>query len=341
MLIQQIIRYYHIIEQISSCDSIMKDKPILPPIAKKKFEKIYGLAGNHSGIQICSWTKRAIRDKGVCYKQIFYGAECHRCAQMSPALAWCQENCIFCWRPMEWMKQIKMDPKQVDEPEEIIQKTVEARKKLIVGIGGAHDVNKKLFQESLNKFPSHWAISLSGEPTIYPKLAEMIKQLKSNPEVKTVYLVTNGQEPKRLKELKKKKSLPTQLYISVSAPNEILFKKINKSLYEDGWKKLLESLEFLSKVGCSTVIRFTVIKGLNDKDEYLEEYAKLFEKSKTRFIEVKSYMFIGLSRDRLKIENMPYYKDIVEYSKKLAKHLPNYKIVDAHPPSRIVLFKRK
>lgn len=317
-----------------------KNKITLSPKVREIYGKIYGIAGNHSGVQICSWTKKAIRNKGICYKQIFYGVDCHKCCQMSPALAWCQENCIFCWRPMEWMKKIIMNENEVDGPEDIINSLVEERKKLIVGIGGAHDVNKKLFQESWKEFPSHWAISLSGEPTIYPKLSELIGFLKKNKEVKSVFLVTNGQEPDHLKKMAKEGNLPTQLYISLDAPNKTLFNKINKSLYKDGWKRLSKTLSLISKFKCRRVIRFTLIKGLNNGEEYLKDYAKLFEKSKADFIEVKAYMFLGLSRKRLKIENMPFHEDALDYSKKLKKLLKNYKIINQHRPSRIVLLKR-
>ena len=108
-------------------------------VRERYLSAAYGIAGNHSGVQMCGWMRKALRGQGVCYKQKFYGVECHRCCQMSPALAWCQENCVFCWRPMEWMRKISMGDEEVDSPEEIIEKTVEARKKVMSGVGGADD----------------------------------------------------------------------------------------------------------------------------------------------------------------------------------------------------------
>ncbi len=36
--------------------------------ARKRYESAtYGIAGNHSGVQICGWTRKALRRKGVCY----------------------------------------------------------------------------------------------------------------------------------------------------------------------------------------------------------------------------------------------------------------------------------
>jgi tRNA wybutosine-synthesizing protein 1 len=322
-------------------DSFKNGKITFADYVKKKFGNSYGLVGNHSGVQICSWTRKALRGKGICYKQKFYGIDCHRCCQMSPALAWCQENCIFCWRPMEWMKKIEMGEDEVDAALEIIEGSVTARRKLISGVGGADDANQKMWRESFDKFPSHWAISLSGEPTIYPKLGELIELLTKHSEVKSVFLVTNGQEPKALLLLAERKQLPTQLYVSVDAANEEMFKKVNKSLHKNGWKRLNETLELLPKLRCRRVLRFTLIKGLNDDEKLMPEYAALFEKSEADFIEVKGYMFLGESRRRLKFDNMPTHEYIVDWSKKFAKQLSNYKMINEDRLSRITLFKRK
>ncbi len=296
----------------------------------------YGIAGSHSAVQICSWTRKSLRGQGVCYKQKFYGVDCHRCAQMSPAFAWCQECCVHCWRPAEWMKK-KMG--RIDDPQLIIDETVEKRKILMAGIGGAEDADRTLFYESFRKFPSHWAISLSGEPTIYPKLGEMVELLRKNKEVKSIFIVTNGQEPQVIESLKKKGQLPTQLYVSVSAPNKELFKKLNRSVYQDGWERLNRTLEMLQSLGCRTVIRLTLMRGINDSG--MKEFAVLFEKSGADFIEVKSYMFLGLSRDRLKKYNMPEYKYLREWCDELSSMLNSYEIADEDPVSRVVLFKRK
>lgn len=309
---------------------------------KKRYQSAtYGIAGNHSGVQICSWTRKALRGQGVCYKQKFYGVDCHRCCQMSPSLAWCQENCVYCWRPMEWMRKIKMSDEEVDSPEEIIEKTVLARKIVMSGIGGAEDVERKLFDESFNNFPSHWAISLSGEPTIYPKLGELIRKLREHKEVKSIFVVTNGQEPDAIAKLAKEKNLPTQLYLSLSAPNQELFNKINRSVYADGWQRLNRTIDMFGKLRCRTVIRLTLIKDQNDKQEHFKEYEKLLEKARPDFIEVKSYMFLGLSRARLKKENMPYYEYLKQWCDGLNQYLTSYSIVAEDATSRVVLFKRK
>ena len=123
-------------------------KKVVDSLEKKQ----YGVYG-HSAVQICGWTKKALTGKGVCYKTKFYGIDCHSCMEMSPAAMWCQENCSFCWRPMEFMKNIEIDPNQVDEPKDIIDNLTAMRKKLLTGFGGHKDTNRKFWE--LSQTPTH------------------------------------------------------------------------------------------------------------------------------------------------------------------------------------------
>ncbi|MCJ2534253.1 MAG: 4-demethylwyosine synthase TYW1, partial [Candidatus Thermoplasmatota archaeon] len=56
----------------------------------------------------------------------------------------------------------------------------------------------------------------------------------------TTFLVTNGTTPKILEKLD---HLPTQLYVSVVAPDKEAYKKICSPLISDGWGKLNRTLE--------------------------------------------------------------------------------------------------
>jgi tRNA wybutosine-synthesizing protein 1 len=318
----------------------VKGADSLTPVQKAKWAKSYGIVGRHSSVDVCEWTKKSLVNKGMCYKNVFFGIDTHRCAEMSPATAWCGERCLFCWRPMEWYYRTKMG-KKIDEPGMIVEKAVEARKKLIAGFRGNPKANAKLVNESYGMFPSHWAISLSGEPTLYPKLPELVKELRKHKEVRSIFIVSNGQEPDMLLKMKAMDALPTQLYISVAAPNRELFRKINRSAYWNGWERLKMTLAILPKLNCRRVLRFTLIKGINDDKAFLPEYANLFERSKADFIEIKAFMFLGQSRKRLKQENMPMHSEVKAFSKRLLKFLKTYKMQNEHEISRIVLLKRK
>jgi len=105
-----------------------------------------------------------------------------------------------------------------DKPQDIIKGIIDERKKLMNGYGGNKKARDK-FQEALN--PTLFTFSLTGEPTLYPLLGEMIKYLRGLGKI--TFLVSNGLNPNVIKKLEKSKSLPTQLVISLNAPNKRLY----------------------------------------------------------------------------------------------------------------------
>jgi tRNA wybutosine-synthesizing protein 1 len=63
----------------------------------------------------------------------------------------------------------------VDEPDAIVENLLQERRRLLTGFYGHKKYDKGKLDESL--FPQHYAISLSGEPTMYPKLPALIRYL--------------------------------------------------------------------------------------------------------------------------------------------------------------------
>ncbi len=308
---------------------------------KRLEEKQYRICGNHSAVQLCSWTKKSLVDKGVCYKEYFYGVDCHRCSQMSPSALYCNHNCIFCWRPMEYMGPNEF--KEYDEPQEIIDSCVKRKRELLSGYPGNPKANQKKVREALDLFPSHWAISLSGEPTLYPKLGEMIDALKANPEVRSVFVVTNGEEPQVLKKLMENNQLPHQLYISVESAFLNKYLQICQPVLKDGWQRLNQSLSLIEQITkkARVVLRITMIKGLNDSEKDAKGFAELIDRYKPDFVEIKAYMFLGYSRKRLKIENMPIHEEVKKFSNKILGYSQEFRYESEYVASRIVLLKRR
>lgn len=302
-------------------------------------KKHYGIFGKHSAVEICSWNKKALRGQGVCYKQKFYNVDCHRCAQITPTVINCHLNCSFCWRPSEYMKEWKMDEKLLDKPDDVIEGLFKERIKLLTGFKGNPKVDIKKYNEAT--IPTHVAISLSGEPTIYPLLGDMIKYLKKKKEMRSIFVVTNGMEPDRLLEMNKNKALPTQLYLSVVACNEKMHQKINRTKIKDSWKRLNKTIEIYPDLKCRKVIRFTLIKGMNDSLEDIDKFIEIFEKSNTDYLEIKAYMYLGASRDNLKEENMPSHKEVIDFSKEIEKRSKLFKVHNEQKESRIILLKNK
>jgi len=292
----------------------------------------YRIVGKHSAVKLCHWLKKSILDENFCYKQKFYGISSHRCLQFTPAVVWCSQRCLYCWRNTEQTLGYKMNMKDCDEPEFIVEEAIKAQRILLTGYGGIPErINKRKFKEAQN--PNQVAISLSGEPTIYPKISELIEEF-SNRNF-TTFLVTNGTFPEVLEELR----LPTQLYVSLTAPNREIYKKICNPIIPDGWERINETLNlFPSLSETRRVIRITLVKGWNDKK--VENYANLIEKSETDFVEIKSYMFLGGSRRRLNLENMPSFEYVKDFAEKINENL-SYKLKDSKEDSRVVLLSKK
>ncbi len=311
-------------------------------IYKKTEEKLrnaqYGV-WNHSTVDVCHWTKKALKGEGICYKRKFFGIETHRCMEFSPAGMYCHHRCIYCWRPTEFYNKVEMKSDEVDESEDIINHLLEERRKLLSGFGGNEKVDKEILKEAFK--PSHFAISLSGEPTLYPKLPELIKYLKSLPETKSIFLVTNGEEPEMLWRLEREDALPTQVYLSLNAGTKKTFEKISCPVVRDGWNKIMESLNFIKETNTRTVIRITLIRGMNTHEEEIKAIAELIKRANPHFVEAKSYMHVGYSTVRLKEDHMLDHKEVVEWMNKLLKYLPDFELMDEHKESRIIIIQNK
>lgn len=218
-----------------------------------------------------------------------------------------------------------------DEPSDIIGGCIEAQRNLINGFPGEASLNLKKFKEAQD--PKFWAISLAGEPTIYSKLGSLIGELKKKKNC--TFLVTNGLFPKQIEGLD---NLPTQLYVSLAAPNKEVYKKTDRPMLGDYWERLNNTLELLPSLDTRTVLRITAVKDFNMLDA--EGYVELIKKADPMFIEVKAYMFVGSSRQRLSIKNMPRHFEIKEFAEKICEK-SGLNIIDEKKESRVVLLAEK
>lgn len=323
-------------ETVESGDDFIHIKPmILSQLKKAK----YGVA-DHGTVELCHWTKKSFRNEGDCYKHKFYGISTHRCMEFSPAGMFCENRCVYCWRPMEFYSAMKMPPEKVAPPDIVLSKLMRERERLIMGHYGDSRNDEKKLDESL--LPTHYAISLSGEPTMYPQLPELIKYLKQLSSTKSIFLVTNGQEPEMLERLRDEDALPTQLYLSTNAPNEEIFHAVNRPKYKDAWDRWNSSLELLSDLdNTRTVLRITLIRDYNDSDLLIPQYAEMANRGNVHFIEAKSYMHIGRSTNRLERINMLDISEVRHFAKKLADQSGMYSQMDESEVSRIVVLQNQ
>ena len=97
---------------------------------------------------------------------------------------------------------------------------INSREELEVLINRALTTPDEIMQaHSEAMIPNHAAISLDGEPLLYPKMSEFIKEFKNRSM--TTFIVTNGTLPSKLSNLD---NLPSQLYVTLPAPTEEIYK---------------------------------------------------------------------------------------------------------------------
>ncbi len=71
-----------------------------------------------------------------------------------------------------------------------------------------------------------------------------------------------------------------------------------------------------------------------------EKYAAILQDSGASFVEVKGYMYLGYSRNRLVRENMPEHERVRSFAEKIAAAC-DYRIKDENILSRVVCLERK
>ncbi|MCF3653002.1 MAG: 4-demethylwyosine synthase TYW1 [Aigarchaeota archaeon] len=289
----------------------------------------YRVVGRHSAVKICHWTRSVLRGGKNCYKG-WYGIRSHRCLQMTPSLQYCNMMCIFCWRH-HTINRVTGVGGEWDRPEDILDGLIREQRQLLSGFKGNPIVDRKLFDEAME--PRHVAISLDGEPTIYPYLADMVKLVKSRGM--TAFLVTNGTNPDRLMELVEENAEPTNLYISLYGPDPETHRMLCRPLIPDSWERLMRSLRVMREFQKSVkVVRLIMINDYTIQDP--EKYAELIRIGEPDFIECKGYMHVGESQKRDEEGGDASLHEIRPFAMKLADAL-GYEYLAEDRPSRVSL----
>ncbi|KAL0231900.1 hypothetical protein PCE1_002897 [Barthelona sp. PCE] len=292
----------------------------------------YKVVGSHSAVKLCDWTKKYLLDGSYCYKQQFYNIGTGKCMQMSTNAA-CSNRCVFCWRHQRtpiYQDEWKWD---MDNAEDLLTQCLKAQHHLIKERQGIAGVDMGRLTDSLDI--KHCALSLVGEPLLYPEVNTFINQLHGMGI--STFLVTNGQHPQAIADL----TPVTQLYLSVDASNSQALKAIDRPVYKDYWERLLASLDILSARPERTVIRLTCVRHMNIEPRFLEEYGELINRGRPDFIELKGLSYVGHARDALEWENVTSISQLCEMTKRLLPFIPEYELISVHPRSRAVCLARK
>ena len=397
----------------------------------------------HSAIKPCHWqiqkllTGRANRN---CYKG-YCGIPSELCIQNTPALPFCNHQCVFCWRDIEnatfgfeW-KGIADSPKvlvneMIRHSQNLIFEHITLKRSLFnldlmhkvlylyldhvlqekswilrfdeVQLSKLLDVSRtkvhravlllkncgilqnpdgdfynfhpsihKTLQSSQDvdalirrdittkkeieqvfesaKHPKHAAISLAGEPTLYPHIGELVAEFRKRKMC--TFIVTNGTTPDVIRKLWKEGNLPTQLYVTLPAPSKLDFIKITRPLSKNNWEKLMETLALLPQLPCRTVIRITAVKYLNINLDMVPLYVDLLQKNTPDFIDIKGFTVeahalelekrLGKFADGHELrEFAPEFDDLFEFATKL-KELGGFDILETHRASKDILLRGK
>lgn len=278
---------------------------------------------DHGAVKLCHWMKESLIRGRSCYKQDFYGIKSHRCLQMTTAFNECSHACLFCWR----VQGRDYEVNDWAEPKDLLDNLIEMQRSLITGFKGDPRCSLEMYEEARN--PNQVAISLAGEPIVYPYLSDFLKECHSRGMM--TFLVTNGTYPERLAELD---VLPRQLYVTVAAPDEATYRTVCSPKDPGGWERLNETLALMPSLDTRTVIRHTLVKGLNLKD--VPGYAALDRVADPGMVEPKGYVFVGGSRTRLSMDAMPSFAEIKDFSSQLSQML-GMRMLKEKEDSRVTL----
>ncbi len=203
---------------------------------------------------------------------------------------------------------------------------------------------EKVFEEA--KHPKHAAISLAGEPTLYPKIGELVQEFRSRGF--TTFIVTNGTNPGVIRDMWKSGNLPTQLYVTLPAPTRKDYLKICKPLIKDGWERLMETISLLPKLPCRTIVRITSVKYININFDQVEKYAAILKENTPDFIDIKGFT---VQADALRLvdrweakhdlrDYRPSYQDLLVFSTRL-EEATGFPIIEASETSVDILLRGK
>merc|ERR1712217_227124 len=226
---------------------------------------------------------------------------------------------------------------RADEPDAIVAQGIELHRKMIRECRGIPEVKQRpeRFEQAMTV--KHCALSLVGEPIMYPHINELVGELHRRGI--STFLVTNAQFPEAIRAL----DPITQLYVSVDAGTPEALKAVDRPLFADYWERYLDSLRALREKRQRTVYRMTLVKGHNMSDA--GDYARLVALGEPDFIEIKSVTFCGESKaSSLNITNVPWHEEVKNFAEAMlsAEGLDaEYELACEHQHSCIVLIAKR
>ncbi len=204
--------------------------------------------------------------------------------------------------------------------------------------------NETDIQNSFNRalHPNHAAISLDGEPTLYPYIGELVDTFRKKKF--TTFIVTNGTTPDVITHLEETNCLPSILYVTVPPPTKENYRKIHRPKVKGAWENIQTTLDLLSDLPTRTVLRITAVNHLNIHDDLIDGYVDTIKRVNSNFVDIKGFTLEGASMsisDRLASNEpgsyyFPDYSEIEQFAHKISEK-SGYKIAATHEKSRDIL----
>lgn len=307
-------------------------REMVTPLQRRSLKKEgYKIIGSHSAVKLCRWTKHQLRGRGGCYKHTMYGITSYQCMEATPSLA-CANKCTFCWRhhknPVgrEWRWT-------TDAPDMIVSTAISLHQSMIKEMRGVPGVVPERLAEAFNV--RHCALSLVGEPIMYPRINELLGELHKRRI--SSFLVTNAQFPDAMEAL----GPVTQLYVSIDAATKEALREVDRPLFPDFWERFTRCLALLRVKRTRTVFRLTLVKEYNMQD--VAEYAALVEMGEPDLIEIKAVTYCGKSEGSgLQFDNIPWHEEVVRFAADISRRTGGqYEIASEHKHSCCVLLARQ
>jgi wyosine [tRNA(Phe)-imidazoG37] synthetase (radical SAM superfamily) len=188
--------------------------------------------------------------------------------------------------------------------------------------------------------PNHAAISLDGEPLLYPEIDGLVREFRNRDM--TTFIVTNGTLPNKIDSMN---SLPSQLYVTLPANSEKMYKKVCRPKIKNGWNKIMDSMDLINSLSCRTVVRLTAVKNLNINEHLIEDFVRILEKANPNFFEIKGFTLQAkalLIKERLKSDHkvqdfFPDYNYLEIIALKF-EEMGNFPLIYKNKASRDFLF---
>lgn len=218
---------------------------------------------------------------------------------------------------------------QVDNPEMILENGIANHRKMINEMRGVPGVLPERLTEA--NTVRHCALSLVGEPIMYPHINQFVKLLHE--ENISSFLVTNAQFPDRIRDM----DPVCQLYVSIDASTQESLKAVDRPLFPDFWERFIGSLEALKGKLQRTVYRMTLVKTFNMKE--VVEYAKLVRIARPTFIEIKGMTFCGKNNaSGITLRDVPLHQEVKAFGEQLCQYLDGtYQLACEHAHSCCIL----